>query len=115
MKVCTWVSKSVSFIFLKFCKDAVLIKANFENAFLIKTDFTNAFLMEAKLRGCHVTGATFANANLYKAELRGIQGLDIDSLTKAKTLFLAKFDEDLLQKLMDSHPHLMGKEALSFN
>ena len=96
-------------------KDAVLIKANFENAFLIKTDFTNAFLMEAKLRGCHVTGATFANANLYKADLRGIQGLDIDSLTKAKTLFLAKFDEELMNQLMDSHPHLMGKEALSFN
>lgn len=96
-------------------KDAVLIKANFENAFLIKTDFTNAFLMEAKLRGCHVTGANFANANLYKADLRGIQGLDIQNLAKAKTLFLAKFDEDIKDKLMSSYPQLMGKEALNFN
>jgi uncharacterized protein YjbI with pentapeptide repeats len=96
-------------------KDAVLIKANFENAFLIKTDFTNAFLMEAKLRGCHVTGATFTNANLYKADLRDIQGLDIDTLVKAKTLFLAKFDEDVMNGLIERCPHLMGKEALNFN
>lgn len=96
-------------------RDAVLIKANFENAFLIKTDFTNAFLMEAKLRGCHVTGATFTNANLYKADLRGIQGLDVENLAKAKTLFLAKFDEDVMNKLMATHPQLMGKEALNFS
>lgn len=96
-------------------KDAVLIKANFENAFLIKTDFTNAFLMEAKLRGCHVTGATFLNANLYKSDLRGIQGLDIESLAKAKTLFLAKFDDDVMEKLLAQYPRLVGKEVLNFN
>jgi len=96
-------------------KDAVLIKANFENAFLIKTDFTNAFLMEAKLSGCHVTGANFNNANLYKADLRGIQGLDLENLASAKTLFLAKFDEEIMNKLMSQYPELMGKEALNFN
>lgn len=96
-------------------KDAVLIKANFENAFLIKTDFTNAFLMEAKLRGCHVTGANFDNANMYKADLRGIQGLDLENLSKAKTLFLAKFDDEIMDKLESLYPELMGKEALNFN
>lgn len=96
-------------------KDAVLIKANFENAFLIKTDFTNAFLMEAKLRGCHVTGANFTNANLYKADLRGIQGLDFDNLVKAKTLFMAKFDNEVMEKLMNLYPQLTGREALNFS
>ena len=96
-------------------KDAVLIKANFENAFLIKTDFTNAFLMEAKLRGCHVTGANFFNANMYKADLRGIQGLDLENISKAKTLFLAKFDDEIMDQLESLYPELMGKEALNFN
>jgi len=94
-------------------KDAVLIKANFENAFLIKTDFSNAFLMEANLRSCHVTGANFSNANLYKADLRGIQGLDIENLAKAKTLFLAKFDDEVKDELTLRNPQLMGREALT--
>lgn len=96
-------------------KDAVLIKANFENAFLIKTDFTNAFLMEAKLTGCHVTGANFDNANLYKADLRGIQGLDLENLSKVKTLFLAKFDDEIMHQLESRYPEILGKEVLNFN
>jgi len=96
-------------------KDAVLIKANFENAFLIKTDFTNAFLMEAKLNGCHVTGANFDNANLYKADFRGIRGLDLENLSKVKTLFLAKFDDEIMDQLALLYPEILGKEALNFN
>ncbi len=96
-------------------KDAVLIKANFENAFLIKTDFTNAFLMEANLRGCHVTGAHFDNANLYKADLRGIRGLDIENLSRVKTLFMAKLDAEVHQKLEELYPELLGNEAFNFS
>ncbi|MGI9543095.1 MAG: pentapeptide repeat-containing protein [Cyclobacteriaceae bacterium] len=96
-------------------RDAVLIKTNFENAFLIKADFQNAFLMEADLRGCHLTGAHFKNANLYKADLREVEGLNLKSLCKAKTLYLAKFDKEVTEKLKAMHPELLGKEAFSFN
>lgn len=96
-------------------KDAVLIKANFEKAFLIKTDFTNAFLMEANLSGCHVTGAHFDNANLYKADLRGIRGLDLNNLGTVKTLFKAKFDEEVMDQLLQLYPELLGKEAFNFS
>ncbi len=89
-------------------KDAFLIKARFENAFLIKASFSNAFLMEANLKGSYLMGADFENASLYKADLRGAKGLTIDQLVKAKTLYLAKFDDELLEQIKISVPDLVG-------
>ena len=81
----------------------------FEKAFLIKADFRNAFLMEANLQGAYLTGADFTNANLYKTDFRGAKGLSIESLTEAKTLYLAKFDPEIEQLIRDQHPELVGK------
>jgi len=89
-------------------KDAFLIKANFEGAFLIKTNFTNAYLMEANLRGCSLTEANFQDANLYKADLRGADGLSLEQLSKAKSLYLAKFDPGLQALLEKEIPDLIG-------
>lgn len=88
-------------------KDAFLIKANFENAFLIKTNFKNAFLMESNLKGSYLMGADFENASLYKADFRGAKGLSIDQLAKAKTLYLAQFDDELLEQIKISLPELV--------
>ena len=90
-------------------KDAYLIKANLQGAFLIKTCFINSFLMEADLRGSYLTGADFENASLYKADLRDAKGLTIDQLKKAKTLYLAQFDEDILEQLKAQMPELVGE------
>lgn len=90
-------------------KDAYLIKANFEKSFLIKADFTNAFLMEANLQGAYLTGADFTNANLYKADFRGAKGLTIEELAKSRTLYLAKFDEDIQEFIKVDYPELVGK------
>lgn len=89
-------------------KDAFLIKANFENAFLIKANFNNAFLMEANLQNCYVMGADFENASLYKADLRGAKGLTVEQLSKVKTLYLAKFDDEILQQIKTNLPELVG-------
>jgi uncharacterized protein YjbI with pentapeptide repeats len=89
-------------------RDAFLIKANFENAFLIKANFNNAFLMEANLRNCYLMGADFENVSLYKADLRGAKGLTVDQLSKAKTLYLARFDDEMLTQLKTSLPALVG-------
>lgn len=89
-------------------KDAFLIKAHFENAFLIKANFCNAFLMEADLRNCYLMGADFENASLYKADLRGAKGLSVEQLAKVKTLYLAKFDEEILEQIKTSLPELVG-------
>src|SRR5258706_836549 len=89
-------------------KDAFLIKAQFESAFLIKTSFKNAFLMEANLQNSYLMGADFENASLYKADLRGAKGLTIEQLTKAKTLYLAKFDDEILEQVKVTIPELVG-------
>jgi uncharacterized protein YjbI with pentapeptide repeats len=89
-------------------KDAFLIKANFEGAFLIKTNFTNAYLMEGNLQNSYLMGADFENASLYKADLRGAKGLTIEQLTKAKTLYLAKFDDEILEQVKAVIPELVG-------
>jgi len=88
-------------------KDAFLIKTQFENAFLIKANFTNSYLMEANLQNCYLMGADFENASLYKADFRGAKGLTIEQLTKAKTLYLAKFDDDLQEQIKQIAPELV--------
>ena len=90
-------------------KDTYCIKANFERAFLIKANFQNAFLMEANLQKAYLTGADFTNANLYKADFRGAKGLTIEALSAAKTLYLAKFDDEILELINKGHPELVGK------
>ena len=90
-------------------KDAFLIKAQFKNAFLIKANFSNAYLMEADLSGCHLTGAIFDEASLYKANLKGVEGLTIDQLKNVKTLYLAKLDDDILKEVTENYPDLLGK------
>jgi len=89
-------------------KDAFLIKTQLEGAFLIKTNFRNAFLMEANLKNSYLVGADFENASLYKADLRGAKGLTIDQLAKAKTLYLAKFDEEIFDQIKITIPELIG-------
>lgn len=89
-------------------KDAFLIKAQFENAFLIKANFNNAFLMEANLQNCYLMGADFENASLYKADLRGAKGLSVEQLSKVKTLYLAKFDDEILEQIKTNLPELVG-------
>src|SRR5690242_4456480 len=89
-------------------KDAFLIKAQFEGAFLIKANFSNAYLMESSLCNCYLMGADFENASLYKADLRGAKGLTIEQLSKAKTLYLAKFDDDILEQVKTQIPELVG-------
>jgi len=89
-------------------KDAYLIKAQFDGAFLIKANFCNAYLMEASLCNSYLMGADFENASLYKADLRGAKGLTIEQLSKAKTLYLAKFDDELLEQVITNMPDLVG-------
>lgn len=88
-------------------KDSYMIKASLNHAFLIKASFQNAFLMEASLKGAHVVGADFENANLYKADLRGVVGLTVEQLCKAKTLYQAKLDEQILKEISQDFSQLL--------
>lgn len=64
--------------------------------------------MEANLSGSYLMGADFENASLYKADLRGAKGLTLEQLTKAKTLYLAKFDDEILEQVKTTMPELVG-------
>ena len=64
--------------------------------------------MEANLQNSYLMGADFENASLYKADLRGAKGITIEQLVKVKTLYLAKFDEELLEQIKISVPELVG-------
>jgi uncharacterized protein YjbI with pentapeptide repeats len=64
--------------------------------------------MEADLRNCYLMGADFENASLYKADLRGAKGLSVEQLSKVKTLYLAKFDDEILEQIRGSLPELVG-------
>jgi uncharacterized protein YjbI with pentapeptide repeats len=89
-------------------KDSFLIKAQMHGAFLIKANFKNAFLMEANLQNAYLMGADFENASLYKADLRGAKGLTVEQLSKVKTLYLAKFDDEVLEQIKTNLPELVG-------
>lgn len=89
-------------------RDAYLIKSDFRNSFLIKANFENAYLMESDFKGAHLSGAEFANANLYKADFRGASGLTIEQFSVAKSLYLAQFDADFLDKVTNLYPELVG-------
>ena len=68
------------------------------------------------LRGAHLVGAHFEGANLENANLEGTNlekanleetyGLSIDQLSKVKTLYNAKLDEELLIPLKEKYPAL---------
>lgn len=90
-------------------ENSFCIKVNMYKAFLIKASFKNAHLMEANLRGSYLTGADFENASLYKADLREAIGLTAEQLKKAKTLYLARFDEELLEEIKQGAPELLSK------
>jgi uncharacterized protein YjbI with pentapeptide repeats len=53
-------------------------------------------------------GADFENASLYKADLRGAKGLTIEQLSKAKTLYMARFDDEMLEQIKANLPELVG-------
>ena len=60
------------------------------------------------MRNCHLTGAEFKNANLYKADFRGAEGLTIEQLSQAKSLYLTKFDREIQEKVLSLIPELVG-------
>ena len=49
------------------------------------------------------------DADLRDANLTGTKNLTIEQLSGAKTLYQAKLDPELMEKVKESYPHLLGK------
>lgn len=88
-------------------KDSYLIKTNFEKSYLIKSNFENAFLIEANFKDAILSDANFNNASLYKANLTNASGLKAEQLLHVKSLYLAKLDQHIIDRLKELAPYLL--------
>lgn len=98
--------------------------ARLKNASFQKADLYHSFLLGAYLEGVDFLGANLKGAILSEADLRGAnlkwanleetyfkntKNLTVEQLSKAKTLYNAKLDEELLIPLKEKYPSLFEK------
>jgi uncharacterized protein YjbI with pentapeptide repeats len=63
-------------------------------------------LQGANLQGANLYGANLEGAYLVGTNLEGAQNLSLFQLSKVKTLYNAKLDEELLMLLKEEYPAL---------
>ena len=85
---------------------ANLKEANLEGTNLRKANLKGADLTEANLKGANLERADLKWANLEGTYLGETYGLSIDQLSKVKTLYNAKIDDELLISLKGKYPAL---------
>ncbi len=98
---------------------ANLKAANLGRAELQKADLQYTILQDAKFIGANLQGsrffqanlqdACFHEANLQNADLLFVNNLDIEQLSKVKTLYGAKLDHELMKQVKEKYPHLLEK------
>lgn len=88
---------------------ANLSHANLQGISLNKSDFTNANLEEANLQIASLWKANLRGANFKGADLRGAKGLEVEQLAEVSTLYRAKLDQELLEKIKEKYPRLIEK------
>ena len=99
-------------------KMAYLGKANLIGADLKQVNLQGARLQEANLKGAdlklaNLEGVNLKGANLEETNLKRAKNLTVDQLSKAKTLYNAKLDEDLEKQLRENYPHLFDEPSKS--
>lgn len=91
--------------------EAYMEGANFQNTEFQRVNFQGADLRRASFQGAHFMNGNFQNANLSLADLRGVQPLSMELLSKAKTLYNAKLDQDLMKAIKKDYPELLEKPS----
>ena len=74
---------------------------NFYGANLKRINLERANLERANIQGTNLEGVNLQGANLFMANLTGAFNLSIDQLSKVRTLYNAKIDEELLIQLKE--------------
>lgn len=85
---------------------AILSGADLEEAKLVKTNLRMASLNGANLKKATFKDADLTNADLQGTDLREAFFLTPDQLSKARSLYNTKLDEDLNNILRDKYPEL---------
>jgi len=96
-------------LFKTYLKGAYLSGAHLEEASLWEAHLEVADLIEAHLEGADLFNANLDGANLSKAYLEGAKNLTVYQLSKVKTLYEAKLDDELLIPLKERYPALFEK------
>ena len=78
-----------------------LFRANLKRINLEKTNLTETNLEEADLNWAILAGANLMGTKLEKANLKGALNLSIDQLSKVRTLYNAKLDEEFIIQLKE--------------
>lgn len=87
-------------------ENANLSGANLENASLVGVNLRWADLSRVNFKKASCKEADFTKANLQGADLTGAYFLTSDQLSKARSLYNTKLDEELSNILKDKHPEL---------
>jgi len=87
-------------------KDANLEGADLTGAHLEEAYMIDVHLEKSVLRDAHLEGADLTGTNLEGADLKQAKNLTIDQLSKVKTLYDAKLDEQYLIPLKEKYPTL---------
>lgn len=80
--------------------------ADLKYAKLVRANFKSADLNGADLKEATCKEADFTNADLQNADFTGAFFLTFDQLSKARSLYNTKLDEDLANILKEKHPDL---------
>ncbi|MGH7886027.1 MAG: pentapeptide repeat-containing protein [Thermodesulfobacteriota bacterium] len=112
---------------LAFCRDCILVNADFQSANLYGTNFQNsnlagANLENANLEGAHITNADLTGANLKACNLKltnfdgsnltntnllGVKKLNIKQLLQVKSLKDARLDGAFFEQIKIQASHLL--------
>ena len=84
-------------------------KANLHGSNLRGVDLYGADLQEANLQGANLYGANFIETNIEGADFEGVQNLSFYQLSRVKTLYTTKLDEELFIPLKNKYPALFEK------
>lgn len=89
-------------------QDANLYYANLQGANLKDAKLQGAILLSANLQHAFLVGAKLRGADLRGADLRGAD-ITFELITKVKTLYKAKMDDELRKHIEENYPHLLIK------
>ena len=89
--------------------EADLTRANLFNSNLTGARLSDVNLSGIKQKGANLSCADLSKANLTKARLSGAQGLTIEQLREAKTLYKSRLDPDLMKQVKEEYPWLLEK------
>lgn len=71
-----------------------------------EADFTNAKCQMIDLKGTVLTDAKMDGTDFREADFRGAKGLSVNQFSDSKTLYHAKFDDELYEELKEKFPWL---------